>query len=192
MSRVTLTLLAIIFTVTTLNAAQPAKARVPAGIGLLLLPEERRELVIYREPKIERLIVQPLKALPALQFITVRQQQVPIVVTSSKPGFYRVVYDDGEREGWIDAGRSDETFLRWHKLLPGRKVMLISGLRKEFYTLRSSPTLFASATVPVEKGKPLAVIAIDNNWMQIRTEAGSSGWLRWQDENGRLVIGFGL
>ncbi|NVN99845.1 MAG: hypothetical protein HXX17_11010 [Geobacteraceae bacterium] len=175
-----------------LNAAQPLKARVPGGIGLLLLQPDHKELAIYREPHLSRIADKPVTSLPQLQFITATSPQVPIIVTSRKPGFYRIVYDDAEREGWIETGKSGEQFLRWADLLTGRKVSLITGLRKEYYTLKNSPTPAAATVAPIEKGKPVAVISVEGNWMQVITEANTSGWIRWQDENGRLVIGFAI
>lgn len=192
MLRLAIILFATFFLTNSLNAAQPVKARVPGGIGLLLLQSNHKELIIYREPQLARIAEKPLKALPQLQFITNMTQQVPIVVTSRKPGFCRIVYDDAEREGWIEAGKSGEQFLRWADLLPGRKVSLITGLRKEFYSLKSSPTTSAATVAPIEKGKPFAVISVESSWMQVMTDSKATGWIRWQDENGRLVIGFGL
>ena len=150
MFRLAIILFATFFLTSRLNAAQPVKARVPGGIGLLLLQSDHKELIIYREPQLKRIADKPLKSLPQLQFITNMTQQVPIVVTSRKPGFYRIVYDDAEREGWIEAGKNEEQFLRWADLLPGRKVSLITGLRKEFYTLKSSPTPSAATVAPIE------------------------------------------
>lgn len=190
--RIGIILFVTLIATTALNAAQPVKARVPAGIGLLLLLPESRELVIYRAPKLERLAEITPKALPRLQFITSDTQHVPLVVTSRKPGFYRVVYDDGEREGWIDDRMSAGQFYRWEELLPKRAVSLISGLRKEFYSLKSSPFVSSATVSTIEKGRPLTVLSLEGIWMQVITETGTPGWIRWQDENSRLVIGFAI
>lgn len=177
---------------TSLNAALPVKARVPGGIGLLLVPRGETELVIYKEPKIGRVTEKTVKAFPALQFIHTDPQKIPVIVTSRKPGFYRVIFDDGEREGWIDSRISQVEFFRWQELLPGRTISLISGLRKEFYTLKNLPTPSAPVISQIEKGRPCAALSIDGDWMQVRTETNATGWFRWQDENGRLVISFSL
>lgn len=192
MLRLVIILFFTFFLTNSLSAAQPVKARVPGGIGLLFLQPDHKELAIYREPQLTRIAEKTPESLPPLQFITTMTQQIPIVVTSRKPGFYRIVYDHAEREGWIEAGKSGEQFLRWADLLPGRKVSLITGLRKEFYTLKSSPTPSAATVAPIEKGKTLTVISVESCWMQVMTDSKATGWIRWQDENGRLVIGFGL
>jgi len=172
--------------------AAPVKARIPSGIGILLINKApagiNSPIVIYKEPSLGRLAELDLGRLPSLsQSISSPDLSVPVIVTLKKSGWYRIIYDDGEREGWIE-GLSGYQFIKWDELLRDRSVSLIGGLRKEFYTLRREATVSSKQIEPVEKGKLFTPLQIKGDWMLVITNSGAEGWLRWQDDNSRLVI----
>ena len=177
-------------------AAPPVKARVPSGIGIVLInhgsTEKPSVLALYKEPSLGRLTGIAAKELPSLaRSITSSEMTIPAIVTSKKSGWYKIIYDDGEREGWIK-GLSAYQFYRWEELLRNRPVSLIGGLRKEFYLLRRSPDSSAESIVSLSKGSSVIALDVEGDWIRAMADSRTEGWLRWRDENSRLVIGVTL
>jgi len=173
-------------------AAAPVKARIPSGIGILLINKVpagiNTPIIIYKEPSLGRLAEREPGRLPSLsQSISSPDLSVPAIVTLKKSGWYRIIYDDGEREGWIE-NQPSYKFIKWAELLRGRSVSLIGGLRKEFYILHREATVSSEQIEPVEKGKLFTSLRVNGDWMLLMTDTGAQGWLRWKDDNGRLVI----
>jgi len=175
-----------------LQAASPVKARSLSGSGLLFLGSDNgrqsSRLVLYREPGIGRLAELAAERLPQLnpQVQTADGLQA-VIVTAKKLGWYRIVYDDGEREGWLQ-GQFRYRFQRWDELLPGKGVVFPAGLRREFYQLRSGPDPAAAQLVTIDRESGLTVLTVDGDWIMVRSKAAVSGWLRWRDDNGRLLM----
>ncbi len=177
-------------------AASPVKARVLSGIGIVLLNSEPAAkpspLAIFREPSLGRITEVDINSLPALaQAITSPDGTIPAIVTSKKSGWYRIIYDDGEREGWIK-GRSSHQFYRWEELLRNRSASLISGLRKEFYLLHKTPDSSSDSIFTLGKGSRVTALEVEGDWIRVFTDSRMEGWLRWRDENERLVIAITL
>lgn len=176
--------------------AAPVKARVPSGIGVLLMskvPEHKRSpLIIYDEPSLGRITEINPASLPSLsQSIASGDESVPVIVTSVRAGWYRIIYDEGEREGWIE-GRSSYQFHRWKELLANREVALIGGLKKEYYLLRKTAGNTAASAETLTKGTGFISLFADGDWIRAMTGSRSQGWLRWRDDNSRLVISLQL
>jgi hypothetical protein len=178
------------------TAAAPVKARVPGGIGILLIhagtAEKTAPLVIFREPSLGRVAEIDAGRLPSLsQSFSSPEGVIPVIVTVKKSGWYRIIYDDSEREGWLE-GSSSQQFNRWEELLRNRAVSLIGGLRKEFYLLRRIPDISAEGISPLGKGSRVTALVADGDWIKVSTDSLTEGWIRWRDENGRLVISLSL
>lgn len=175
--------------------ASPGKARIPCGIGILLINKAPKEklfpIVIYKEPRLGRVAEIDTGRLPSLsQSISCPQEFIPVIATSKKSGWYRIIYDDGEREGWIE-GRPDYQLFRWEALLRNRPIELIGGLRKEFYQLRRAPDASSEPVENMGKGSRVTAMAVQGEWVSVITPK-AQGWLRWRDDNDRLVIAVNL
>ena len=184
--------LTIFLLASSATAAAPVKARVPSGIGIVLFQngsaEKPSTLAIFTEPSLGRIAEIEAGRLPSLsQSIPSPEGTIPAVVTSKKSGWYRIMYDHGEREGWIK-GRSSYQFYRWEELLRDRPVSLLGGLRKEFYLLRRSPDFSAESITPLGKESRVTAQHVDGDWIKVSTESQAEGWIPWRDENSRLVI----
>ncbi len=191
----TLLLTFLVFT-SPVSAATSVKARIPSGIGILKIKKvpvgANSPIVIYKEPSLGRLAEIEAGSLPPLaQSIASSALSVPVIVSLKKSGWYRIIYDNGEREGWIE-GRSGYQFIKWEDLLINRPVALISGLRKEFYTLHRDATASSEQIESVEKGELFTPLRVNGDWVLLMTDSGAQGWLRWRDDNGRLVISTAL
>lgn len=178
------------------SAAAPVKARVLSGIGILLIrngsPEEPSPLALFKEPSLGRIAGIDVTKLPVLsQTISQQEGITPVIVTSKKSGWYRIIYDEGERDGWVK-GRSSYQFHRWEELLSNSPVSLIGGLRKEFYLLRKTPDNSAESISTLGKGIRATSLQVEGDWLRVSTDSQLKGWIRWRDENSRLVIAIPL
>jgi SH3-like domain-containing protein len=178
------------------TAAAPVKARVLSGIGIVLISigtaEKPSPLIIFKEPSLGRISEIDAGRLPSLsQSITTQEGIMPAIVTSKKSGWYRIIFDDGEREGWIQV-RSSYQFYRWEELLRNRTVSLIGGLRQEFYQLRRNPDSSSESINPLGKGSRVTSLEAEGDWIRVFTDSRTEGWIRWHDENSRLVIAVNL
>lgn len=192
MLKTTALLMMLLISAFSAAAASPVKARVLSGIGILLIRSEtanqRPELSLFKEPSLGRIAEIDAVLLPSLsQSLTSPMEFIPAIVTSKKSGWYRIVYDDGEREGWLE-GRSSFQFYRWDELLKNRQLVLIEGLRKDYYLLRRDPDVASESLEAVCKGSRVTSLLTDGDWIRVVTEAKTQGWLRWRDDNSRLVI----
>jgi hypothetical protein len=179
-------------TVPIADGAQ-VKARPQGGIGLLLVRTDRPgggdrqpTLVLYREPGLGRVREMAAAALPRLPSVPESPTGMSTaIVTASRGGWLRIIYDEAEREGWLEPPRSWE-YHPWKELLAGRTVALLPGLRKEFYQLRRSPA--GEVSRPLGKGEPVRGVRLEGDWLLVRPGVGGEGWLRWRDDNGRMAI----
>lgn len=178
-----------------LSAAGGGKARPLAGIGLLairadmVLPEGAvPRLSLYREPKLGRLAELAVDRLPGLApAMMPAPGEWHAIVTASRPGWLQIIYDDAEREGWV-AGRKLLRFQRWGEFLQGRQIALLPGMRKDYYSLREEASLSSGQGASVGKAGLLTVEKVVDDWLYVHNREGVLGWLRWRDDNGRLLI----
>lgn len=169
-------------------AASPVKARPLSGIGVLLVKGEGKVITIYREPKVGRLAELPAAALPGLApWLGEVEGAFPAVVLSNRPGWLRIIYDSAESDGWVERRRSGE-FRPWGEFLQGRSIGMLSGVRKEFYTLRREASVSAEVLRSAGVEEYFRVVTVEGEWMRVRSAAGDKGWLRWRDDNSRLLI----
>ncbi len=177
------------------SAAGSVKARPQSGIGLLSIRSgmplkmgDETKLDLYREPGLGRLGGLAITRLPGLSpSIPPVQGESHATVTSSRRGWLRIIYDDAERQGWVKKQRS-LVYQKWEQLLIGREVSMLPGLRKEFYHLRSESSLLADSRETVEKDLRIKVLKVAGEWIFVGYGKGVSGWLRWRDDNARLMI----
>jgi hypothetical protein len=177
------------------GALAAVKPRPLSGQGLLQLRPlpggsagAGEPLVLYREPGLGRLIELPPDRLPVL---TPALQNLAgayrVAVTGRKREWLRIVYDEADREGWVQAQRS-WTYTPWSQFLKGRMVRLLPGLKKAFYTLRDEAVDTGPALVPLTVDLPLRVVQVDGDWVMVVVGISQAGWLRWRDDNGRFLM----
>jgi hypothetical protein len=186
-------LIIVLLTVTAAVAAPsvPPKMRPYSGIGILLLPASGDDLndplPLYEEPGLSRCgSLNPVK-IPRYDWIfSASPTATPLIVTGRKGPWLRVVYDDAGREAWLKPSRA-AVFQSWDFFLKDHVSRLLPGLQKKYYQFYQQPgkAVLASLTT----GQFLKVLRLDNDWAMILSDQNSLGWLRWRDEDGRLLIG---
>lgn len=192
---VTVLLVAALLSPASLMAAPPAgRVRPYAGIGLLVLPvaslvddEPFGRLRLYDQPAMSRLEHAKLAGAPRHEWIfAMNADSLPVIVTARKGEWLKVAYDDAGREGWIKPWWRSE-LETWDDFFKGRPVRLLPGLQKRYYQLFGQP-----GAEPLAGAGPhqlFEVALLDSDWALVRDDRNLSGWLRWRDEDGRLLIG---
>jgi len=185
----------VILLPTCLNAATaPVKMRPYTGIGILLLSvvpgvdgAKPEPLYLYEQPAISRLGELNGGTVPPYDWIFgMSNSKLPLIVTSRKGNWLRVVYDDAGREAWL-MPRRQGAFHPWDSFFKGQLGRLLPGLRKQFYQLFQEPGKGELQT-QVSK-KSFKIIKFEEDWALVMPDQNSLGWLRWRDDDGRLLIG---
>jgi hypothetical protein len=177
------------------SAAPRPVPRPLSGSGLLFIRAESGSgsavepgLLIYREPGLERVAELPPNRLPGLgSLYRPGSGEALAVITGRKGKWLKIIYDDADREGWLEAERRWES-VTWPVFLKGRLARLLPGLRKGFYQLRSEPGEIGTATATLARENSLRIVQVEGDWAMVLVDLAGSGWLRWRDDDGRLLL----
>ena len=172
----------------------PQQMRPYSGIGVLLLATDKgrdngqeEPLYLYEEPAVLRIGALDSSQAPPYEWIFSRNvSRLPLIVTARKGDWLRVAYDDAGRLGWLDP-RQREVFQPWDILLKGKSCRLLSGLRKQYYQIFRKPGEMPMMSSAAQK-LSFKVLKLDGDWALVMPDQTKLGWLRWRDEDGRLLI----
>lgn len=163
------------------------------GIGLVLFSQtdgagQDLRVPLYEEPGLSRIGMLNSSRLPGNEWIFGALDATPPLIVSARRGdWLRVFYDDAGREAWIDS-RSRGRFQTWEQFMKLQTGHLLPGLQPQYYRLQQQPD-----------GKPLATLTprqvvkllkVENAWGMVVIGQTQIGWLRWRDDDGRLLLGF--
>ncbi|RNC71862.1 MAG: hypothetical protein ED859_03935 [Desulfuromonadales bacterium] len=173
--------------------AAPPPPRPDTGIGLLLVrfpvdASDVPQLTLYREPGVGRIGEKGVAALPHLaQLLKAASGEYPLAVTARKGEWLRIHLDDAGREGWVEQRRT-WPFLLWEEYLNGKQASLLRGIKKPFYVPRSGPGEQAAELEPLTPGRSFRIVAVEGDRVRILIDLAVIAWLRWRDDDGRLLI----
>ena len=177
------------------GAASPPKMRPYSGIGVVVLQasdsgfDRGEPLPLYEEPGIFRSgELQGATASGNEWVFGTQKNRAPLIVIARKGNWLKVCYDDAGREAWIDTQRRG-TFQSWGQFLKGQMCHLLPGLRKQFYQMYQQPERNPLSVLTVKH--LFKVLKLENDWVMVMTDQQTIGWLRWRDEDGRLLVGVG-
>ncbi len=174
----------------------PAKPRPAAGVGLVIIrplsPPRYADIssvTLYREPGVGRVGTLATKGLPGLAQVIAGGDRGDFVlaVLAKKGDWLRVAYDDAGHEAWLALARPWH-YLSWEAFLRGKRARLLPGLQKEYYLLRTGPAPSSREAATLTRNTPFRVVKIRDEWALVARSATLSGWLRWRDGDGRLLI----
>lgn len=164
------------------------------GIGLVVFPQldkapnEDLQLPMYEEPGISRVGILNRSTLSGNEWIFGPQDgAAPLIVSTRKGDWLRVFYDDAGREAWIDPKRNGH-FQSWEQFLKQQNGRMLPGLQPQYYQLLQQPggKLLGILT----PRQMFRVLALENAWCMVLTDKSQIGWMRWFDDDGRLLVGF--
>lgn len=169
----------------------PPKMRPYTGIGMLILPVAANDLndplPLYEEPGLARLGSLNPGRIPSYDWIFgTASSAKPLIVTGRKGPWLRVAYDDAGREAWLKPTRLG-AFQSWDFFLKDHVSSLLPGLQKKYYQLYQHPGQTVMAQLTARQF--FKVLRLDNDWAMVMYDQNTLGWLRWRDEDGRLLIG---
>ncbi len=186
-------LLLLLAAIVALPAQAAPQPRPYAGRGVLLLrpftPERAAELntiPLYREPGVGRIAELAAGKLPHLTPLAVLTGTYAVAVLEKRGTWLRVAYDDSGRAGWLEPARWWD-YLGWEEFLPGRTINLPPGLKAGLYRLCAEPS-DASQLASLLPRTPGRVVRVQDDWIQVTFPPATTGWLRWRDGDGRLLI----
>lgn len=188
--RILCSVLLIVSTASAASAALP-KMRPYTGIGVLLVPttalSSPETLPLYEEPALSRLGELHGSKAPAFEWIFGASPAVrPVIVMARKGSWLRVTYDDAGREGWLKPPRQ-MSFQAWDLFFKGNVSRMLPGLQKKYYQLFQQPDYLPLLSLNAQQ--QFKVLQLENDWAMVLIDQSTLGWLRWRDEDGRLVIG---
>lgn len=195
--RITTAIVALLLVAAAVCAAPaaPPKVRPYSGIGILMLKsvapdaDTREPLQLYEEPAISRLGALNAGRIPPYEWIFgPAGSALPLVVMARKGEWLRVAYDDAGREAWLNP-RRQATFQPWELFFKGQAGRLLPGLQKRYYQIFQHPGKGALASVTPKQ--LFRVVKLENDWALVMSGQNGLGWLRWRDEDGRLLLGLG-
>lgn len=172
-------------------AVSAIKMRPYSGIGLLAVdlfgsaPHE--QLAFYDEPAMLRLEDIDLSKAPRHEWIfPMGEGVVPLIVMERKGAWLKVVYDDAGRESWVKQPQHNAC-VTWDEVFIGRMAHLLPGLQKRYYQLYAQ--FNGEQTGSLEPDHIFKVILLEDDWAQVESVRNGPAWLRWRDEDGRLLMG---
>jgi SH3-like domain-containing protein len=177
------------------NAATSSQMRPYTGIGLVVFSQsgdvtnQELQLPMYEEPGLSRIGMLVTTRLTGNEWIFGPQEGTPPLVVSARKGdWLRVYYDDAGREAWIDP-QNQGRFQSWEQYLKLQTGRMLPGLQSQYYQLQQQPNgkLLAKLT-PKQMFK---VLKLETAWGMVLTDQAQIGWVRWRDDDSRLVVGVG-
>lgn len=168
-----------------------AKPRPTAGIGILTIQipgtDQPEQMYLYEEPGLIRIAgINPEKFPTFDHIFGTCSSSAQLIVTARKQQWLKVIYDEAGREGWLHQKNGGE-FKLYSEWLRQTVTRLLPGLQKKYYQLYRSEGVTPLATVTAAQN--FKILRVHNSWAYILTEQNQLGWLRWKDEDGRLLIG---
>lgn len=174
-------------------AADPPKMRPYSGIGVVRFaasadtPQE--SLILYEEPGIFRVGEYNHSKATGNEWVVGKTSETLLLIVMARKGeWLRVTYDDAGREAWVKPQRSS-AYQPWDQFLKTQTCHLLPGVRKPFYQLYRQPS--RDPLVMLTPKQVFRILKVDGDWAMVVVDQTSIGWLRWRDEDGRLVLGFG-
>jgi SH3-like domain-containing protein len=176
-------------------AADAQQFRPFCGSGVVIIrpfnPESTvapASIPFYRDPGVARIVERPAPGIPSLSSILkMPAGEYPLAVMGKKGNWLRIAYDDAGREGWVEKARWWD-YITWEDFLKGRVARLLPGLKKGSYALRAESSPTAPQTGALSGKEDLRIIEVKDDWALVIAGSGLSGWLAWQDGDGRFLI----
>ncbi len=175
------------------EAARRPPPRPFTGIGLLVVRAvgsdgDAAPIPLYRQPGLDRIVELSPSRLTGLDAIlAVQKGERRAIVTGVRGRWCRIIYDDADREAWLEKPRSWQ-FVPWERFLKGRFVRFLPGLRKGYGVVRQSAADTAAELVLPAKSSSIRVLQVDDDWAEVMVDFTRIGWLRWRDRDGRFLV----
>jgi hypothetical protein len=175
------------------GAAYLPRMRPYTGIGVVVFTssdsgEQGSGLLLYDEPGLVRVGILNTLRLPGNEWVFGGSGMPPLVVSARKGHWLRVYYDDAGREAWIDP-QSKGQYQTWEQYLKHQVCSMLPGLQPQYYQLLEQPGGKRLDTLSPKQ--TFRVLRLENMWAAVLIEQEKIGWVRWHEDDGRLLMGTG-
>ncbi|MFA7402776.1 MAG: hypothetical protein WC007_02190 [Pelobacteraceae bacterium] len=165
------------------------------GIGVVVFSQsgdaskQDLRLPLYEEPGLVRIGMLASSRLSGNEWIFGRAEgSSPLIVSARKGNWLRVNYDDAGREAWIDP-RNKGRFQSWEQFLKLQTGRMLPGLQAQYYQMQHQPDGKLLATLNPKQ--VFKVLKLESSWGMVLLGQAQIGWVRWRDDDGRLLVGPG-
>jgi len=173
-------------------AASSPRMRPYAGIGLLVFSSSNTDLnqdlqlPLYEEPGLLRIGMLNSSSSPGNAWLFGSSEKTPpLIVSAQKGDWVRVIYDDAGREAWLEPQNRGH-FESWDQFLRQQTGSMIPGLPSHYYLLHQQPG--GKSLTALTPKQVFKVLKLENTWSMVLTSQAQIGWLRWCDDDGRLLV----
>ncbi len=147
------------------------------------------QLQLYEEPGLSRVGSLDNSRLSENEWIFgLSEEPLPLIASARKGEWLRVFYDDAGREAWIDVQHAGR-FQSWEQFLKLHSGHMLPGLQPQYYQLLQQPGGKLLGTLTPKQ--LFRVLKLENAWGMVMTDQQQIGWVRWRDDDDRLVVGVG-
>jgi hypothetical protein len=192
MHTVLLLILAILLAALPVSSLAAPKMRPYSGIGVLQLSSVglTEAIPLYDDPGISRCCKLEFAVFKELNsWLFGRSENPYLLVTARKAEWLEIEHDDAGRTGWILPERRWH-YLPWDQFLKGRMVLFLRNSPKKLMQVVSHPGAVTGTPLTIKQA--MKVILAQGDWAYVLFDSNSSGWIRWRDSDGRLLIGFDI
>jgi SH3-like domain-containing protein len=149
---------------------------------------QESKLPLYEEPCLIRIGALDGSRLSGNEWIfDIQEGPYPLIVFARKGDWLRVVYDDSGRDAWIDP-QNRGRFQAWEEFLRLQTGHLLPGLQPQYYLLQQEPG--GQNVAKLTSKNVFKVLRVESVWCLVMIGQTQIGWLRWRDEDSRLLVGF--
>ena len=161
-----------------------------SGIGVVrIAPADlTRNLTLYDEPGLLRSGTLSQPAISALtSWLFGHGPDQYLLVVARKGDWLQVECDDGGGEAWWQQPPHRSGYSPWEQFLKGKTITFLRNAPTKLQTTHPRPN--AGVGDPLTASAPMKVILVQNDWCYVLFGTTQAGWIRWRDDDGRLLIG---
>ncbi len=162
-----------------------------SGVGILQIPPRSSNLTVqlYADPGLGRDgQLNPAAVRQLTGWLFGGDDDLYLLVTAHKEGWLRVACDDSGKEAWLHPTRQWH-FSPWARFLKGKMLHLLPNAPAWALQAYPQPVATRRGATPLTATTMLKVIVAHDDWCYVLYNRTSSGWIRWRDPDGRLLIG---
>jgi hypothetical protein len=149
--------------------------------------EKPQSLPLYELPGVKRVAeIDPRFLPPPCPVASPPPGEFAATVTDRKGNWYRIIYDEAGRKGWIQYERRWK-YEPWETRLNGTSASVVGKQKAVAYKVRASASDDSAAVGSVFPGEEFIIEKVDQDWIRVLCPR-VSGWLRWRDREGRSLI----
>jgi hypothetical protein len=182
----------------THNVSKPLKAAdivfehqtIGSSVGVLqLAPLNAAEIDFYvaADTKARRSSVCSRATLPTLfdGSGTKRSNSSTVVVLDKQENWLKVACNPNNEFAWI-AMKEGWKYLAWKEYLKNKKIEMLPKLNPDNYNIYDAEE--KSVLMTLKPKDSIEVFSVIENWALVKLNKTQIGWLRWKDNQGRILV----